>query len=729
MNIIKENIKDILQSDGKNKNFLTNLPYGQDFKELAKKWSKLPLYSDNKKIQEFFKHIDENQVLLIISGTGSGKTVLVPKLLLRYFIAKESNKKISITNPKIITTIENATYSAKCLDVKLGHEVGYAYAGSPPDSNSRFTKLLYNTDGLLLSTILGGDKYLSEYDGVVIDEAHERAINIDLLLGLIKDILKHRPEFKLIIMSATIDMEIFKEYYIKDKIKFANMMVSGEPNYPIAHNWLDSNMKVNEWNYVDKTVDICIKILDSSDSGDIIVFVPGTKDAIKGCKLLKEQCPTKIKIKKEVCSSIYCVEVFSGIDDEQKQLAVSKDMYKKNIKLNRKVIFATNVAESSITFDGLVYVIDTGYEYHSFYDSHINARAMKRIYTSQAQIKQRIGRTGRTANGIAYHLYTEKQFKEFKPYPDPGILSTELTDTILQMIQYSKTISNVISIISNMITPPNIKQVINALYKLYFIDLIKMVNKDDKMIDINDINYDKIKTWKDFENINGAITTVGHMVLKFKTTYSPILSIYSIIMSHYMKCSGEVIKIMAIIDTINCQLDRLFSYKQNEEETVKMHFKEAIVRNSDHITLLNIYNNYYLHNKTKYLDVKTWDKIKLKINDISDICNKLNDNMFDSIKEKYIQINIKSFKEINDNIYYVLALSHYFNLIKKVGETYETQHFLNNSVAKCDIMKLYNKTEVNEEYAICYELSDFNTKKLFKGITHINKTIINKIIK
>ena len=729
MDIIKKNIKDILNSSGKGNNFLNDEKYSPEYKELANKWSKLPLYTENTKILEFFKLIYKNQVVLIVSGNVSGKTVLIPKFLLRYFMAiaeeekSEDTYRIAVTNPKIITTVNNAEYSAKTLDVKLGEEVGYGYASAPENSYGEKTKLLYLTDGLLSSTILSGDKYLSQYRGVVIDEAHERQINIDILLGLLKEILLNRPEFKLIVMSATIETKIFKDYFTKDKIKYAEMEIAGQPNFPIANNWLDPAIQVNDRNYMDKAVDFCFKILDKTETGDIIVFVPGVNDALKGCKLLKEQCPNKLTIKRDTCSSIFCIEVFGKMDDESKKLAIDKDLYKvKNFK--RKVIFATNVAESSITFDGLVYVVDTGLEFHSFYDPETNTQCIKRQHTTQAQIKQRIGRTGRTTNGIAYYMYNEKQFKQFNKYPEPGVLLSDLTDNVLSIVNYAKTVKNVIIILEGLITPPHIQQVVQALYKLTFLDAIKVIDDKDALYDINNINNDKIKKWKDLDSMNGAITTVGIQLLKFKQT--SVLSGYAILASHFMNCAPEIITIMAIIDETNGQLYSLFKYQNYEENKVKEHFKVSLVNGSDHLSMLYIYNDFFKKNNMLYLNADVWTKIEKRIGDLQDVYSNIDPERFAQIKEKYIRISIEPFKKQIDNIYYILGLSHFFNLLKKVGNEYESQHFLTNSTANGEFCKLITNSNLSE-YAICHGLSDGFGRKGFKCITHLSPEIMKLI--
>jgi len=475
MDNILSNINDILDVEGKNNNFLTNKPFSAEYVKLASKWSKLPMYADKLSVRKFFDLLHDCQVILLISGTGSGKTVLVPKFFLKYVKTMGLGGKIAITNPKILTTMYNAEYGAKTLDVKMGEEVGYRYKGAPRNSTGPNTKLLYVTDGLILATILSGDTILSEYQGIVIDEAHERHVQIDMLLKLIKQILPLRPDFKLIIMSATINAAVFRNYFANQKISFGEMEVSGESNFPITQNWLDPKVKINRSNYLDLAIERCLDIIENTESGDIIIFVPTQNDAVKGCQGLKRNCPTTLKIKKTICDKLYCVEVFSKMKQANKDMAVSKDLYKKK-GFERKIIFATNVAESSITFDGLVYVIDTGFELANYYEVNDNSYVVTKQYTSQAQIKQRIGRAGRTQSGVSYHLYTLKSFNSFKIYPEPNISVIDLTDFVLSFCKYAKTIHNLIPIIKDLITVPKIEQLTYAIYKLHFTKCLKLVD-------------------------------------------------------------------------------------------------------------------------------------------------------------------------------------------------------------------------------------------------------------
>lgn len=213
----------ILDPYGHNENPLTHLPYSDEYKRLAKIWSKLPAYQN---AHQIIDKIRDNQVIIVQSSTGSGKSILMPRFTLH---ALNYDAKIAITLPKQIITKSLATYVSTSMDVKLGQEVGYQYRGSDKNANSNKTKLLYVTDGTLVSR-LRTDPKLMDFDAVLVDEAHERKINIDLLLYLLRNVLRLRPKFKLIIMSATINEDIFKQYY--KEFKYATLSLVTKNSIP-----------------------------------------------------------------------------------------------------------------------------------------------------------------------------------------------------------------------------------------------------------------------------------------------------------------------------------------------------------------------------------------------------------------------------------------------------------------------------------------------------------------
>ena len=740
MELIKKNIDDILDINGVGVNFINNQPYSTDYKELAAKWGKLPMYKDKKSIRRFFDLLDTCSVILLVSGTGSGKTVLVPKFFLKYVYSMGLPGKIAVTNPKTITTVYNAEYGAKTLDIELGQEVGYRYRGSPANVISDDTRLIYCTDGLILAILLGGDPLLKDYEGIIIDEAHERHINIDILLKLVKDLISKRPTFKLIIMSATINTSVFREYFNTDDIKYGEMEVSGESNYAIQQNWLSPKLYVNRSNYIDVAVNQIIQIINTTDTGDILVFIPLTNDAVRGCKLLQLKCPSEITTKKLTCNQIYCVEVFAKMKPDNKDLAVSKDLYKTK-GFERKVIFATNVAESSITFDGLVYVVDTGFELASYYDYKNNSNVITKTFTTQAQIKQRIGRAGRTQPGVAFHLYNERQYSKLKLYPTPNINVIDLTNNILSFFKNSRVLKNIISLVEGLISIPLIEHFISGLYKLHFINAIKLIKpadfesskdstSDDKLLLTNDdIKWDTIHSYETLDSeMNGTLTTIGYSLLKFRS--SPIISALSIMMGYYMECQNEIICIMAICEITDGNFNSLFHYNKKQINVVQSYFKPYVYNNSDHITAYNIYTKLYLNAETQYLNKKTFKAIRKRIQQLELYAKSIKKDKYDHMKDKYNIVTKSPYKDFTLNIIYVLALSHYYNLIKQdLDNNYISVNFLNNSKAVAEYSAIMSDNIDHLEFAICENLVDAFGNKSFQCITSIPSNIMLDLIK
>jgi HrpA-like RNA helicase len=784
MDNILSNINDILDVEGKNNNFLTDKPFSPEYVKLASKWSQLPMYADKSSVKKFFDLLHNCQVILLISGTGSGKTVLVPKFFLKYIKTMGLGGKIAITNPKILTTIYNAEYGAKTLDVKLGEEVGYKYKGSDRTHAGSNSKLLYVTDGLILATILSGDTVLSEYQGIIIDEAHERHVQIDMLLKLIKEILPLRPEFKLIIMSATINSAVFRNYFNVEKIKFGEMEVSGESNFPIQQNWLDPKVKINRSNYLELGIQRCLDILDTTETGDIIIFVPTQNDAIKGCMLLKESCPNTLKLKKSYCEKVFCIEVFSKMKQSNKDLAVSKDLYKSK-GFDRKVIFATNVAESSITFDGLVYVIETGFELANYYEVSDNSYVVSKQYTSQAQIKQRIGRAGRTQPGISYHLYTQTSYNTFKIYPEPNISVIDLTDFVLSLTKYAKTIHNLVPIIKGLITIPKIEQIAYSIYKLHFIKCLKLIeptnqtnlaintntdsdsaintntdsdsaiNSDtdsvsvdlisssesykssnkqlnnkqlnNKQLNIESIKWSKIRNYEQLkETFNGALTGIGINILRFKS--SPVLTALAVLMSKYMNCLIEMTQLSAILEISDGKLESLFEINRKDTDKAIKYFSKVAVEGSDHLTVLNIYKQHYLEKNYKYLNRKSFENIEKRTQQLLVYANSIEAKSYEHMQTKYKLIQAKPYEDPILNIQYIIAYSNYYNMLfKEANNIYTSINYVENSTAPLEYFILTPPIKTHTDFVVCYSLGNVFGRKSFKCLSQIPKSIIKDI--
>ena len=566
----------ILDPDGINPNPLNNKEYSDRYKQLAKAWSSLPGYD---KRNDVIKSIQDNQVILIVAETGSGKTVLVPKYALH---ALNYNGKVGITMPKQIVTKSAAEYAAATLDVNIGEEVGYQYRGSPSDSKSVNTKLLYATDGTIVARLLN-DPQLTDFDTIIVDEAHERKVQIDFLLYLLKKAVSLRPSFKIIIMSATINAEIFKDYYKDFKFKQINM--SGRTNYPIESIFLDNDVEYNL--ALVKGFDIVKKLLSSdindNQANDILFFITSSNEA-------KDTCKRLYKIENEY-DNVFCVEVFSGMDGNRQKLAEKRDLFKKDGKYNRKLVVATNVAESSLTIDGIKYVIDSGYELKSSYDPNKRAKKLDRVIITNAQAKQRMGRAGRTEPGVCYHLYTKELFENgMKKFPEPDIRVSNLSEPTLRLLTLPKfnNINDLKTAYSEFIEPPQQNYIDSAIVELTQLGAIE----------------------------NDKITKLGKLMEK--TNMSPMQSL-SVIFSKAYKCSNEVINILSLLDAIKTNIGSLFTNPTNmikdgdkkRKELLKEKYDNARKKfkhkYGDHHTLLNIFTKFVkLYEKNNYQKLKEW---------------------------------------------------------------------------------------------------------------------------
>lgn len=463
----------VLDPDGKNDNPLTKTKYVNLYEDdtnvgsyidQAAKWGSTPVYERR---EEILNAIYDNQVILLISGTGSGKTVMMPKFVLHVL---NYEGVIAITNPKRLPAEENAKRSAQNLDVELGSAVGIKYRDSKREWMSDETKLIYCTDGILLAQ-MKSDPLLMDYDCVIIDEAHERALNIDLLLMLLKDVVRKRPEFKVVIMSATINEQIFVDYYTKDPkdkdIKFIKVDGGQKENKPIEEFFAEDfqfdlatspslpliqindidNTVHSKVRYVDTAVAMALEILmrtrEDERPGDILIFVGGDRETQDGVRQLKQEVE---RVRGDASSphyqhevNLFCQALTSGVKkmntEEFMDMITKKDKYMESGEFNRRVIFATNVAESSITIDGIDHVIDSGIEHSSQYHPETNLHALDRKMISKASHRQRKGRTGRTAPGNCYNMFTRQQYeKHFPDYSLSKIYMSDISEFVLRFM-------------------------------------------------------------------------------------------------------------------------------------------------------------------------------------------------------------------------------------------------------------------------------------------------------
>ena len=358
---------------------------------------------------EIVAAIRSHQVIVIAGETGSGKTTQIPKMCLEAGLGIEA--KIGCTQPRRVAALSISRRIAEELNVAWGREVGCKIRFDDRSSALTFVKLM--TDGILLAETQG-DPDLSEYNAIILDEAHERSLNIDFLLGHLKGLLARRKDLKLIITSATIDTEAFSRHFDNAPI----IEVSGRL-YPVGVTYqpLDAESEDRgEVSYVDAAVLAAERILYETHSGDVLIFMPGERDIRETGDQLEGRFNGEAEI----------VPLFGRLSagDQQRVFASSA---------RRKIVIATNIAETSLTIPGIRYVIDSGLARISRYNPRTRIKRLPIESVSQSSANQRKGRAGRVEAGVCIRLYSEEDFKERPPFTQPEIQRANLAEVILRM--------------------------------------------------------------------------------------------------------------------------------------------------------------------------------------------------------------------------------------------------------------------------------------------------------
>ena len=351
---------------------------------------------------ELLAAIRENQVVIVAGETGSGKSTQLPKMCLE--LGRGVRGAIAHTQPRRLAARTIAERIADELGVPLGAAVGYAVRFH--DRSSADTLLRVMTDGLLLAEI-ARDRLLRRYDTVIVDEAHERSLNIDFLLGYLKSILPKRPDLKVIITSATIDVERFSEHFDGAPV----IEVSGR-TYPVEVRYRPLGEGADE---IDAIGD-AVQELQSAGRGDVLVFLSGEREIRDAADALRGSLGAEAEI----------LPLFARLSSREQQRVFRPGN-------GNRVVLATNVAETSLTVPGVRSVVDVGTARVSRYSARLKVQRLPIEPVSQASADQRKGRCGRTADGICIRLYSEEEFAERPRFTDPEIRRTNLGSVILQM--------------------------------------------------------------------------------------------------------------------------------------------------------------------------------------------------------------------------------------------------------------------------------------------------------
>ena len=420
------------------------------------RYTQLPVYEQKARILE---SLERHQVIVVESPTGSGKTTQLPVIL--HEAGYTQTGMIGVTQPRRIAALSVSEFIAHQLKVPLGDAVGYKMRFE--DHTSPETKIKIMTDGILLQE-LKLDPWLSKYSVIMVDEAHERSLNIDFILGLLKRILQERHDFKVIISSATINTDMFSMYFnecpvIKiDAMTYPVTLIFDPPAITASTETLAAETAL-----LDKIAVIVGRILSEGRPGAILVFLPGER-AIKNCIERLSHEPWFRKL--------YPLPLYGRLSKEEQERVFKSPPFGK-----KKIVIATNIAETSITINDIAAVIDSGLSKLNFYNPFTYTSSLDEAPVSKASCNQRRGRAGRTQEGVCYRLYTRKDFETRVMYTTEEIYRTDLSEVVMRMAELG------IYDFANFdfISPPGKKGIIGAVDTLNMLGALESDNSLSKI--------------------------------------------------------------------------------------------------------------------------------------------------------------------------------------------------------------------------------------------------------
>ncbi|OMJ82483.1 hypothetical protein SteCoe_16833 [Stentor coeruleus] len=524
----------------------------------------LPIFSVRESLMNIIR---ENRIVIIVGETGSGKTTQLTQYL--YEEGYTSYGIIGCTQPRRVAAVSVAKRVSEEIGCKLGDKVGYAIRFE--DCTCDQTIIKYMTDGVLLRESLN-ESDLDQYSAIIMDEAHERSLHTDVLFGILKKVVLRRRDLRLIITSATMNSQKFSEF-------FGNSPVFTIPGRTFPVDIIFSKTPIED--YVDAAVKKALEIHLQQPPGDILIFMTGQEDIMATCVLLNERItelgPNIPKIR--------VLPIYSQLPSEnQARIFQKSDL--------RKCVVATNIAETSLTVDGVRYVIDTGFCKLKVFNPKIGMDALQITPISQANANQRSGRAGRTGPGSCCRLYTDTIYREdLLENNIPEIQRTNLANVVLLL--KSLNIGNLLEF--QFMDPPPQENILNSMYQLWILGAL-----DDL----------------------GELTELGKKMVEFPL--DPPLSKMLLEAERY-KCSSDILTIVSMLS-----VPSVFYRPRDRESEADASREKFFVPESDHLTLLNVFtqwkNNGFRSDwaTNNFVHIKALRKVREVRAQLSDIMKSLN---------------------------------------------------------------------------------------------------------
>lgn len=533
-------------------------------KTLRQQREYLPVFSCR---EQLMRVIADANVIIIVGETGSGKTTQLTQYLYEDGYARTG--LIGCTQPRRVAAMSVAKRVSEEFGCALGEEVGYSIRFEDVWSAEK-TKIKYMTEGVLLRESLHAEE-LEQYSCIIMDEAHERSLNVDVLFGVMKKLLARRSDLKLIVTSATMDADRFSHY-------FGNAPIFRIPGRTFPVDVQFSRSAVED--YVDAAVRQAIQVHLSQPPGDILIFMTGQEDIEATCFLIAERLQ---ELGGEV-PPLSILPLYSQLPADLQAKIFERSPV-------RKVVVSTNVAETSITIDGVRYVIDPGYSKVKVFNPRMGMDSLSVTPISQANANQRSGRAGRTMPGVCWRLYTEHQYtNEMLSNSIPEIQRSNLSNVVLLL--KSLGVRNLLDF--DFLDPPAQDNILTSMYQLWVLGAL---------------------------DNTGALTTLGRQMVEFPL--DPPLS-KMLLSAEQLGCTAEVLTVVSMLS-----IPSIFARPSDRAEESDAAREKFFVPESDHLTLLHVYQQWKANSysaewcKQHFIHVKAMRKVREVRSQLLDICTQL----------------------------------------------------------------------------------------------------------